>query len=132
VDWVVDERRDPFKAAAAAATYLKHLYKKYGDWYLALAAYNGGTRRLDRAIRRLKTKDFFKIAKHRWYIRRETRNYVPAFLAALMIAKIPEKYGFTVEPDEKIFENTKTVQTPSPVSLKDMASLTGVPYSTLQ
>ncbi len=132
VDWVVDERRDPFKAADAAAKYLKQLYKKYEDWYLALAAYNGGTRRLDRAIRRLKTKDFFKIAKYRWYIRRETRNYVPAFLAALLIAKIPEKYGFTVEPDEKIFENTKTVQTPSPVSLKDMASLTGVPYSTLQ
>lgn len=132
VDWVVDERRDPFKAADAAAKYLKQLYKKYDDWYLALAGYNGGTRRLDRAIRRLKTKDFFKIAKYRWYIRRETRNYVPAFLAALLIAKIPEKYGFTVEPDEKIFENTKTAQTPSPVSLKDMASLTGVPYSTLQ
>jgi membrane-bound lytic murein transglycosylase D len=132
VDWLVDERRDPFKSAAAAAKYLKDLHQQYGDWYLALAAYNGGTGRVSRAVRRLKTKDFFKIAKYRWLLRRETRNYVPAFLASLIIAKIPGEYGFTLEPEESIFENTKTVQTPSPVSLKEMASLTGVPYNTLK
>ncbi len=131
VDWVVDERRDPFKAAAAAARYLKVLYNKYGDWYLALACYNGGTRRVSRGIRRLKTKDFFKIARSR-YIRRETRNYVPAYLASLLIAKTPEQYGFVIEPQKSIFGDTKVVQTPSPVSLKDMAAVTGVPYETLK
>jgi membrane-bound lytic murein transglycosylase D len=123
VDWVIDERRDPYKSATAAAKYLKQLYEQLGDWYLALAAYNGGTRRLNRAIRRLKTKDFFKIARHH-YIRRETRNYVPAFLASLIIAKNPETYGFTIEKDkaEKTFANCKTIQIPSPVDLKQVAA----------
>jgi membrane-bound lytic murein transglycosylase D len=134
VDWVVDERRDPYKSAAAAAKYLKKLYEKFGDWYLALAAYNGGTGRLNRAIKRLKTKDFFKIAGRRWYIRRETRNYVPAFLAALVIAKDPENYGFTIEKDkaEKIFANTKTIQIPSPVDVKQVAALANISYNELQ
>jgi len=134
VDWVVDERRDPYKSAAAAAKYLKKLYEEFGDWYLALAAYNGGTGRLNRAIKRLKTKDFFKIAEHRWHIRRETRNYVPAFLAALIIAKDPEDYGFTIEKDkeEKIFANTKTIQIPSPVDMKQVAALAQISYNELQ
>lgn len=134
VDWVVDERRDPYKSAAAAAKYLKKLYEEFGDWYLALAAYNGGAGRLKRAIKRLKTKDFFKIARHRWYIRRETRNYVPAFLAALIIAKDPENYGFTIEKnkEEKIFANTKTIQIPSPVDVKQAAALANISYNELQ
>jgi membrane-bound lytic murein transglycosylase D len=134
VDWVVDERLDPYKSAAAAAKFLKKLYEEFGDWYLALACYNGGTRRIKKAIKKLKTKDFFKIAKHRWYIRRETRNYVPAFLAALVIAKNPETYGFVIEKDkeEKIFTQTKVIQIPSPVDLKQVAALTKVSYNQLQ
>jgi membrane-bound lytic murein transglycosylase D len=129
---VVDERRDPFKSAHAAAKYLKQLYGQYGDWYLALACYNGGPRRLNRAIRRLKTKDFFKIARSRWYIRRETRNYVPAFLAALIIAKDPKAHGFDIRPEARLFENTKTIRIPSPVSLKDVAKKANVSYKELQ
>jgi membrane-bound lytic murein transglycosylase D len=134
VDWVVDERRDPYKSATAAAKYLKKLYEEFGDWYLALAAYNGGTGRLNRAIKRLKTKDFFKIARRRWYIRRETRNYVPAFLAALIIAKDPENYGFSIEKDkeEKIFAHTRTIQIPSPVDMKQVAALANISYNELQ
>lgn len=134
VDWVVDERRDPYKSALAAAKYLKKLYEEFGHWYLALAAYNGGTGRLNRAMKRLKTKDFFKIARHRWYIRRETRNYIPAFLAALIIAKNPETYGFAIEKDkeEKIFSNTKTIQIPSPVDMKQVADLAKISYGELQ
>jgi peptidoglycan lytic transglycosylase D len=131
VDWVVDERREPFKAAHAAAKFLKELHGKYDDWYLALACYNAGTRRINRGIRHLKTKDFFKIAKSR-YLRRETRNYVPAFLASLIIARNPEAYGFTLEPIEKRFTNTKTIQIPSPASLKNVASVANVPYHQLQ
>lgn len=134
VDWVVDERRDPYKSAVAAAKYLEKLYDEFGDWYLALASYNGGSRRLKRAMQRLKTKDFFKIAEHRWQLRRETRNYVPAFLAALIIAKAPETYGFTIEKDkeEKIFTNTKTIQIPSPVDMKQVADLANISYDELQ
>ncbi len=95
VDWYVDERCDPEKSAIAAAKHLKKLYQHYNDWYLALAAYNAGQGKIDRAIKRAKTSDFWKIAKHRWLLRRETKNYVPAFIAALIIAKNPEKYGFT-------------------------------------
>jgi membrane-bound lytic murein transglycosylase D len=134
VDWVVDERRDPYKSAVAAAKYLKKLHEEFGDWYLALASYNGGTGRLKRAMQRLKTKDFFKIADHRWHVRRETRNYVPAFLAALIIAKDPETYGFTIEKDkeEKIFANTKTISIPSPVDMKQVAELAKISYDELQ
>lgn len=133
VDWVVDERRDPFKACAAAARYLKTLYKEYGDWYLALACYNGGPRRVNRAIRRLRTKDFFKIARSR-YIKRETRNYVPAFLASLIIAKDPETYGFKIDKSqsEKIFHKTKTITVPSPVSVAQIAKLAKIPVRTLR
>ena len=127
VDWVVDERNDPYKSAAAAAKYLKKLYEEFGDWYLALACYNGGTRRISRAIKQLKTKDFFKIANSS-HIRRETRNYVPAFLAGLIIAKNPETYGFIVEKstEEKIFAQTKTVTIPSPIDLKQVAALANI------
>jgi len=130
VDWVVDERLDPYKAAYTAAKYLKCLYQEYGNWFLALACYNGGTRRVNRAIKRLKTRDFFKIAKTR-YLRRETRNYVPAFLASLIIAKSPTEFGFSLEPPKEIFNNTKIVKIPSPVDLKMVAAKTQIPYSRL-
>lgn len=132
VDWVVDERKDPYKSCHAAAKFLKQLYKIYGDWYLALASYNGGPRRVSRAVRRLKTKDFFKISRKRYYLRRETRNYVPAFLASLIIAKNPTAYGFKIEAAPTRLGNTKKVEIPSPVSLKEAAKTTGIPYSRLQ
>jgi membrane-bound lytic murein transglycosylase D len=132
VDWVVDERRDPYKACHAAAKYLKQLHKKFGDWYLALACYNGGTRRVVRAIKRLKTKDFFKIARRRYLLRRETRNYVPAFLAALIIAKNPGAYGFKIEPAGTQLGDTKFIEIPSPVSLKQVAKTAAVSYAQLQ
>lgn len=132
VDWVVDERKDPYKACHAAAKYLKQLHKDTGEWYLALACYNGGPRRVSRAVKRLKTKDFFKISKKRYYLRRETRNYVPAFIAALIIAKNPSAYGFEVEAAPSQLGNTKKIEIPSPVSLKEAASAIGIPYARLQ
>jgi len=83
VDWQVDERLDPFKAADAAARFMKRLYEEYNDWYIVLACYNGGPRRVKKAIRVLQTSDFFEINQSR-HIRKETRNYVPAFLASLI------------------------------------------------
>ncbi len=93
VDWWIDERSNPEKSARAAATYLKDLYGMFGDWYLAMAAYNAGEGKIMRALKRSKNKDFWGIAKTR-YIRRETKNYVPAVLASILIAKNPARFGF--------------------------------------
>ncbi len=99
VDWWVDERSDPEKATRAAARYLKDLYELFGDWNLALAGYNAGEGKVLRAMTRYRTDDFWKLRKTRG-LRRETKNYVPLIHAAIVIAKAPERYGFTVTPDE--------------------------------
>jgi len=73
----VDERKDPHKSTKAAYKYLNKQYKRYGNWELALAAYNGGPGRVNRAIKRGRSKNFWRIQK---YLPKETRNYVPAFI----------------------------------------------------
>jgi len=88
-NWWYDERRDFEKSTRAAARHLKDLLKQFGSWELALAAYNTGAGRVSREIRKKKTKNFWKLR-----LPRETRNYVPLFMAATIIAKQPEKYGF--------------------------------------
>jgi len=98
IDYWGDDRLDPEKSARAAAAYLKDLHAEFGDWYLAMAGYNAGEGKIRRALRRSGRKDFWGIAKTR-YIRRETKNYVPAIIAAILISKEPEKYGFDFEPD---------------------------------
>ena len=93
VDWWVDERRDPEKSTIAAAKYLKDLYETFECWYLAAAGYNAGEYKIIRAMKRYRTEDFWKLAEHR-YLKRETKNYVPQMIAAALIAKDPERYGF--------------------------------------
>lgn len=93
VDSYVDERRDPWSSTDAAIKFLDRLHKSYGDWYLAWAAYNAGPGKINRAIERTGTKDFWAIAKS-GTIRDETANYVPKLLAAAIIGKHPERYGF--------------------------------------
>ena len=75
----VDERKDPNKSTQAALDYLSRQYMKYGDWALALAAYKSGSGRVSRAIKRGRSKNFWRIRR---YLPRETRNYVPAYIAA--------------------------------------------------
>jgi membrane-bound lytic murein transglycosylase D len=101
VDPWVDERRDPFRATDAAVSHLADLVQRLGSVYLAAAAYNAGAGRIERGIRRLPgepdsigDQTFFEIADRR-YLRRETRDYVPKLIAAALIAKQPERYGFT-------------------------------------
>ncbi len=94
IDRWVDERRNPEKATRAAIAYLSALYNEFGDWYLAVAAYNAGEGKIGRAIRRYKTRDFWQLARYR-YLRLETKRYVPKLIAAILIAREPEKYGFT-------------------------------------
>lgn len=97
----IDERRDPFRATRAAAAYLADLTAEFGSHYLAAAAYNGGPGRVRRGIARLASQStgpsddtFFELASSRRYLRLETRDYVPKFIAAAMIAKEPNRYGF--------------------------------------
>jgi membrane-bound lytic murein transglycosylase D len=97
VDWWVDERCDPEKSTRAAARHLKDLYGAFGDWYLAMAAYNAGAAKVNRAIRKTGSKDFWAIAETR-YLKRETKNYVPAFIVSNIIMDNPEKYEFQYTP----------------------------------
>jgi membrane-bound lytic murein transglycosylase D len=93
VDWWVDERRDPEKSTIAAAKYLKDLYDTFACWYLAAAGYNAGEYKIAKALKRYRTEDFWTLTKVR-YLKRETKDYVPLMIAAALVAKDPEKYGF--------------------------------------
>ncbi len=88
-DWWIDERKDPTKSTDAAARFLRDLYNQFGDWELAMAAYNGGPRRVENTIRDQRTRDFWRMK-----LKRQTMDYVPLIYAAAIIAKEPQKYGF--------------------------------------
>ena len=92
-NWWIDERRDPEKSTIAAAKYLKDLYDTFECWFLAAAGYNAGEGKIARAMKRYRTEDFWELTKYR-YLKRETKDYVPQMIAAALIAKDPEKYGF--------------------------------------
>ena len=98
-DFFVDERSDMEKATVAAARYLKNLYKMFGDWNLALAGYNAGEGRVQRAIRKAQTNDFWALARSKTF-RAETNNYVPLIHAAIVIAKAPASYGIDLSPED--------------------------------
>ena len=93
VNYWIDERRDPEKSTVAAAKYLRDLFKQFGHWYLAAAGYNAGEGRIERAIVKHNTNDFWELYKYNT-LPQETKNYIPQLIAAAIIAKEPEKYGF--------------------------------------
>ncbi|UZP66339.1 LysM peptidoglycan-binding domain-containing protein [Desulfovibrio mangrovi] len=99
-DWWIDERRDPFKATHAAADYLNKLYADFGDWYLAIAAYNAGEGKIGRAMKDTGAESFFELTQqnyklsHKAQLRQETRHYVPKFLAIVKIMRNLKKLGF--------------------------------------
>ena len=98
-NWWVDDRQDPEKATRAAARHLKDLYKQFGDWYLAMAAYNSGASTVQHAVERTGYADFWELYR-RGVLPQETRNYVPIILAVTIMAKNPEQYGLErVAPD---------------------------------
>ncbi|MFH1216546.1 MAG: LysM peptidoglycan-binding domain-containing protein [Pseudomonadota bacterium] len=90
----VDERRDPEKATKAAVAYLSDLYNMFDDWQLAVAAYNAGGGKIRKGIKNYNASDFWELAQEQ-YLHDETKRYVPKLIAAIIIAKNPEKYGFT-------------------------------------
>jgi membrane-bound lytic murein transglycosylase D len=93
----VDERRDPEKATRAAAKYLLDLYKQFGSWYLAAASYNCGEGRVQRELNQSNHKNFWELSAN-MCLPTETKNYVPQMIAATIIAKNPEKFGFKNVP----------------------------------
>ena len=99
--WWVDERQDPEKATRAAAQHLRDLYGEFGDWYLAMAAYNCGPGNVQKGIERTGYADFWELYK-RNVLPRETRNYVPIILALTLIAKDAAHYGIHVDPEQPV------------------------------
>jgi membrane-bound lytic murein transglycosylase D len=90
----VDERRDPVKATRAAASFLKELHARYDNWYLAFAAYNCGPGCVDGAVAGYRTTDFWTLVRRR-ALPQETMHYVPKIIAAAIIGKHPQRYGFS-------------------------------------
>src|SRR2546425_4001904 len=129
VDKWIDERRDPVKSTLAAAQYLRDLYHLFGSWPLAMAAYNAGERRVGRALARAHADDFWDLTDTK-LIRRETREYVPRFLAATLIAKDPSRYGFLINPQPPV-EYEEAVIT-RPIHLRVAAKAAGVTYQELK
>jgi membrane-bound lytic murein transglycosylase D len=121
---VVDERRDPEKSTRSAARYLAYLYEIFGDWYLAMAAYNAGEGKILRAMDRTGARDFWQLSSTN-AIRKQTKNYVPAFLASVLISKNPSHYGFSVVPDPPL--TFDTLRLDRSISLDDLAKATQVP-----
>jgi len=93
-NWWIDERQDPEKATRAAARHLKDLYSQFGDWYLAMAAYNSGPGGVQSAVKRTGYADFWELYR-RNVLPKETRNYVPIIIAVTIMAKNPDQYGLT-------------------------------------
>jgi membrane-bound lytic murein transglycosylase D len=130
-DWYIDERSDPEKATVAAAKYLTTLVKMFdGDWHLALASYNGGPGRVQRALKQTRTTDFWSLAAKGRALPRETRDYVPMILAAIIIARNPAQYGFEFVPDSLIAYDTVTL--PKPVDLRRVAEWTNTTIDEIQ
>jgi membrane-bound lytic murein transglycosylase D len=131
LNWYVDERSDPEKATKAAAQYLKTLGRMFDkNWHLAMASYNGGPSRVQRAMRRSGKKDFWALTTTSKYLPRETREYVPMILAAIVIAKNPSQYGFNVEPEMPLVY--EKVQVSDAIDLRLVAEWTNAPIDAIE
>lgn len=105
--WWFDDRRDPVKATRAAARHLLDLYERFGDWHLAIAGYNFSPGKIEKRLRQKDVNDFWTLPR----LPRETRNYVPTYLAAVTIASDPAKYGFEISDSaEPLVFDTMTVK----------------------
>ena len=129
VDHWVDERLDPEKATVAAAGYLNDLYVRYGSWELAQAAYNAGEVKIDKAIRGTGSTDFWELSRSK-YLRAETRDFVPAIQAAMLIGRDPSQYGF--EPSPIGMPDIERVTVPGGTDLRKIADRSGIPLQTLR
>src|SRR5207245_11549128 len=126
----VDERQDPEKATRAAARHLKDLYNQFGDWYLAMAAYNSGPGTVKSAVMRTGYADFWELYR-RNVLPKETRNYVTSSVGGNIMEKNPEQYGLDdVNPDPEMLYDTAKIT--YPVDLRLVAQCVDVPLADLQ
>lgn len=134
VDWWVDERRDPYLSTGAAIRYLSDLHDMFGDWHLALAAYNAGEGKISRALQLTGTKNFFDLVKHnhqlshRQRLKRETIQYVPKFIAISKIYMHLQELGFTPVSWDST-PATEHVKVPGGTDLMAMAQAGGMRWS---
>jgi membrane-bound lytic murein transglycosylase D len=127
VDWWIDERRDPEKATRAACAYLKELHERFGSWELALAGYNSGEGRVERAQRkRPSCPDYWCLD-----LPRETENFVPKFMAVVLIGTNPSKYGFEA-PTAGAPLSYDTIEITDAVDLQIIADATGIGYDDIK
>ncbi|MCI5080355.1 MAG: transglycosylase SLT domain-containing protein [Saprospiraceae bacterium] len=124
-----DERCDPRKSTQAALRYLSFQYEKYNDWALALAAYNGGAGRVNRAIKRARSKNFWKIRR---FLPRETRNYVPAFISVLYLMEYYKMHELEPEYPNLDLQITETIKIYNFISFYRIAQLTGLPLDVIE
>ncbi|TCD10884.1 LysM peptidoglycan-binding domain-containing protein [Pedobacter frigidisoli] len=127
MDNFVDERKDPIQASYAAAQYFRDAYEELGDWLLAIAAYNCGKGNVTRAMAKAGSSDFWEI---RQYLPKETRNYVPAFIAAVYVMNYSGKHQITAQACN-MFLKTDTVQTNRFVSLASLAKALNIEESAM-
>ncbi len=127
----VDERRDPLKSTDAAINYLSALHNEFGDWWLACAAYNSGEGKIRSAIRKLGTRDFWEIAENKRALRRETKDYVPKMMAAAIIGKNAEQFGFETHPADHTLMEFEEVLIPKSENLRTIASVANTDRETL-
>jgi membrane-bound lytic murein transglycosylase D len=127
--WWIDERQDPEKATRAAAQHLRDLYKLFGDWYLAMAAYNCGPGNVQKGIERTGYADFWELYKRK-VLPRETKNYVPIILALTLIAKDAAHYNVQAEPEAPVA--TDVIKTGRPIDLRLVAETIDVDVETLR
>lgn len=125
----VEDRSNPVKSTDAAARHLRDLYDRFGDWALALAAYNSGSGRVNAAIKRAGSRDFWQIQK---YLPLETRNYVPAFIAATYICNYFYMHGVTPYDPDLDQQLTDYINVYEGISFKDISDATGIAYSVIQ
>jgi membrane-bound lytic murein transglycosylase D len=130
VDWWVDERADAEKETRAAAAYLHDLYATFGDWSLALAAYNAGPGRVQRALSNTGSSSFWQLSDS-GALPKETRGYVPTFFATLVIVSDPPTYGFTLLEGGTEDDDAR-VEVEGPVTLDYLAEVAEVDLSAIR
>ena len=129
INRTLDHRRDPFRSTEAALTYLEKLYKDFGDWTLAIAAYNSGPGRVRKAIRRSGSRNFWKLKR---YLPKETRDYVPAFIAVSYILNYYTAHGLEPDAFEDDLRFTSTIKVYDHISFKELSKDINTPVSTIK
>lgn len=129
VNWTVDERSDPEKSTIAALEHLTDLYQRFDNWELALAAYNSGSGRVSRAIKRSRSRNFWKLQR---YLPKETRNYVPAFIAATYMMQFYDHHQLNPSYPSLDLQLTEAMPVKEYLSFFRVAQVTDIPLEIIE